>query len=240
MEATPHVLVVDDHRDIREGLVRYLRRQGLRASGAADAREARRLLAGHAIDLVVLDIMMPGEDGLALCRELRGRSGVPVIFLTALGEETDRIVGLELGADDYVTKPFSPRELLARIRAVLRRANSLPPARERQEFGRFRFAEWTYDAARRELAREDGLVVPLSAAEGALLVAFLRHPGVVLDREQLLDLARGRELRPFDRSVDNLVSRLRRKLGDDPRRSRFVRTERGGGYAFVAPVERLT
>ncbi|GBD41584.1 Transcriptional regulatory protein OmpR [bacterium HR39] len=122
---------------------------------------------------------------------------------------------------------------------MLRRANSLPPARERQEFGRFRFAEWTYDAARRELVRGDGLTVPLSAAEGALLVAFLRHPGVVLDRERLLDLARGRDLKPFDRSIDNLVSRLRRKLGDDPRRSRFVRTERGGGYTFVAPVERL-
>ncbi len=234
----PHVLVVDDHREIREGLARYLRRHGFRTSMAADAAEARRVLARHAVDLVVLDIMLPGEDGLALCRELRARRGPPVVFLSALGEETDRIVGLELGADDYVPKPFNPRELLARIRAVLRRVHSLPPGR-RTERGRFRFRPWTFDAARGELEHEDGRVVSLSTAETRLLAAFVRHPGVVLSREELLDVARGREPGPFDRSVDNLVSRLRRKLGDDARRPRFVRTERTGGYAFIAPVEEV-
>ncbi len=234
----PHLLVVDDHRDIRDGLARYLRRHGFRVSTAADAAEARRELARHAIDLVVLDIMLPGEDGFALCRALRARDGPPVVFLSALGEETDRIVGLELGADDYVPKPFNPRELLARIRAVLRRAHALPPAR-RLVGGRFRFTPWQFDAARGELVHDDGRVVTLSTAETRLLAALVRHAGVVLTREELSDIARGREPGPFDRSIDNLVSRLRRKLGDDARRPRFVRTERTGGYVFIAPVEAI-
>ncbi len=232
----PHLLVVDDHRDIRDALSRYLRRHGYRVSVAEDAAAARKLLGRQAIDLVILDIMLPGEDGFALCRELRARSEVPVVFLSALGEETDRIVGLELGADDYVTKPFNPRELLARIRAVLRRAQSLPPGR-RTAGGHFRFPPWSFDAARGELLREDGTVVPLSTAESRLLTAFLRHPGVVLRREELVDLARGRELQPFERSIDNLVSRLRRKLGDDPQHPRYIATRRGEGYVFLPPVE---
>ena len=238
MERTPHLLVVDDHREIRDALSKYLARHGYRVSVAADAREARRVLAGHAIDLVILDIMMPGEDGLSLCRDLRARSAIPIILLTAMAEETDRIVGLEIGADDYVTKPFNPRELLARIKAVLRRVHSLPPAHERVEPGRLRFGHWTFDPARRELLREDGVTVPLSTAEYQLLLAFVRHPGVVLSRDQLLDLARGREAQLFDRSIDNLVSRLRKKIEEDPKRPRYIKTHWGGGYSFATEVTR--
>lgn len=236
--ASPHILVVDDHRDIRETLAKYLGRHGYRVSTAEDARAARRVLQTAAIDLVVLDIMMPGEDGLSLCRDLRARSSIPIVLLTAMAEDTDRIVGLELGADDYVTKPFSPRELLARIKAVLRRANSLPPAAERLERQRFRFGDWVFDPLRRELFDERrGVLVPLGTAESQLLAALVRHAGLVLSREQLLDLARGREAQLFDRSIDNLVSRLRRKLGDHPKRPRYIATHWGGGYSFVARVE---
>ncbi len=238
MEQTPHLLIVDDHREIRDALSKYLARHGYRVSVAADAREARRVLGGHAIDLVILDIMMPGEDGLSLCRDLRARSAIPIILLTAMAEETDRIVGLEIGADDYVTKPFNPRELLARIKAVLRRVNTLPPAHERVERGRLRFGHWTFDPARRELLREDGVTVPLSTAEYQLLLAFVRHPGVVLSRDQLLDLARGREAQLFDRSIDNLVSRLRKKIEEDPKRPRYIKTHWGGGYSFATEVTR--
>jgi two-component system OmpR family response regulator len=234
----PHILVVDDHRDIRETLAKYLGRQGYRVSTAEDAKAARRVLQTAAIDLVVLDIMMPGEDGLSLCRDLRAQGAIPIILLTAMTEDTDRIVGLEIGADDYVTKPFNPRELLARIKAVLRRANSLPPAAERLDRQRVRFGEWAFDPLRRELFDERaGVVVPLGTAEAMLLSAFVRHPGIVLSRDQLLDLARGREAQLFDRSIDNLVSRLRRKLGDDPKRPRYIVTHWGGGYSFVAAVE---
>jgi len=238
MEQTPHILVVDDHREIRDALGKYLQRHGYRVSVAGDAREARRVLAGHAIDLLILDVMMPGEDGLSLCRDLRARSSIPIILLTAMAEDTDRIVGLEIGADDYVTKPFNPRELLARIKAVLRRVHALPPAREPVERGRLRFGDWVFDPARRELLREDGVTVPLSTAEYQLLLAFVRHPGMVLSRDQLLDLARGREAQLFDRSIDNLVSRLRKKIEKDPRRPRYIKTHWGGGYSFAAEVER--
>ncbi len=238
MEQTPHILVVDDHREIRDALGKYLQRHGYRVSVAGDAREARRVLAGHAIDLLILDVMMPGEDGLSLCRDLRARSSIPIILLTAMAEDTDRIVGLEIGADDYVTKPFNPRELLARIKAVLRRVHALPPTREPVQHGRLRFGDWVFDPARRELLREDGVTVPLSTAEYQLLLAFVRHPGMVLSRDQLLDLARGREAQLFDRSIDNLVSRLRKKIEKDPRRPRYIKTHWGGGYSFVAEVKR--
>ncbi len=238
MEQTPHILVVDDHREIRDALGKYLRHHGYRVSVAGDAREARRVLAGHAIDLLVLDIMMPGEDGLSLCRDLRARGSLPIILLTAMTEDADRIVGLEIGADDYVTKPFNPRELVARIKAVLRRVNSLPPTREPIAPGRLRFGDWVFDPARRELLREDDVTVPLSTAEYRLLLAFVRHPGLVLSRDQLLDLARGRQAQLFDRSIDNLVSRLRKKIEPDPRRPRYIKTHWGGGYSFVAEVRR--
>ena len=238
MEGTPHILVVDDHRDIRELLARYLDQSGLRVTAAADAAEARRALKDAAIDLVVLDIMMPGEDGLALCRHLRETTETPVILLTAMAEETDRIVGLEIGADDYITKPFNPRELLARIKAVLRRAQALPPGRDVGTAGRVRFAGWTLDLERRELLDTGGVVTPLSTGEFRLLAAFVEHPGRVLSRDQLIDLTRGRAAAPFDRSVDNQVSRLRRKIEPDPAHPTLIKTVWGGGYSFVAEVER--
>ncbi len=237
MSDSPHLLVVDDTRDVRDALRQYLVRHGYRVSTADSASAARRELQQAAIDLVILDVMMPGEDGLSLCRELRARGGLPIIMLTALGEETDRIVGLEMGADDYVTKPFAPRELLARIKAVLRRARSLPhrpgggpPA------GLLRFDRWCFDRAARELLDEAGTVVPLSTGEFLLLDALLRHPGLVLSRDQLLDLTRGRDAVPFDRSVDNQVSRLRKKLERDPKNPLLIKTHWGGGYSFAGKV----
>ncbi len=234
----PHILVVDDHRDIREPLARYLAKHGFRVSTAESAAAARKVLQAAAIDLVVLDIMMPGEDGLSLCRQLRAGGDVPIVLLTALGEETDRIVGLEMGADDYVSKPFNPRELVARIKAVLRRAHALPPRRGRPTGERIRFDRWTLEVGRRELVGPDGVVVPLSTGEFLLLAAFLDHPRMVLSRDQLLDLTRGREAAPFDRAIDNQVVRLRRKIERDPKRPELIRTHRGGGYSFEAEVIR--
>ena len=238
MDATPHVLVVDDHREIREPLARYLERHGLRATVAESAAAARRALKAASVDLVVLDIMMPGEDGLALCRHLRETTRIPVILLTAMGEETDRIVGLEVGADDYVAKPFNPRELLARVKAVLRRAHSLPPDREPLPAGRYRFDRWSLDTGKRELVDEAGVVTLLSSGEFRLLAALLERPGMVLSRDQLLDLTRGRGAVPFDRAVDNQVSRLRRKIERDPKNPALIATVWGGGYRFAGKVER--
>ncbi|MFZ1429956.1 MAG: response regulator [Geminicoccaceae bacterium] len=236
MGEPPHLLVVDDHREIRDALAKYLTKHDYRVSSAESAVAARRILDNSRIDLVVLDVMMPGEDGLSLCRHVRAKSEVPIIMLTAMAEETDRVVGLELGADDYVTKPFNPRELLARIKAVLRRAHSLPPQPEQPTARQLRFDRWTFDVARRELMAEDGVAVPLSTGEFLLLSVFIRRPGMVLTRDQLLDLTRGREAVVFDRSIDNQVSRLRRKIELDPRRPQLIKTHWGGGYSFAAEV----
>jgi len=242
MEAAPHLLVVDDDREIRDLLSRFLRKHGFRVTAAADGRRMHEALAGGRFDLVVLDLMLPGEDGLSLCRGLRARSDLPVIMLTAMGEETDRIVGLELGADDYIAKPFNPRELLARVRAVLRRsgARAVVPAggggAEDDGGPVLAFEGWRLDLARRELRRDDGTLVPLTAGEFDLLAALAERPGRVLSRDQLLDLTRGRELHPFDRSVDVQLSRLRRKIEADPKEPALIKTVRGGGYVFAAPV----
>ena len=182
--------------------------------------------------------MMPGEDGLSLCRHLRATTQLPVIMLTAMAEDTDRVIGLEMGADDYVIKPFNPRELVARIKAVLRRANSMPRQRVRLESGKIRFERWTLDAAQRELINADGVAVPLSTVEFLLLSAFVNHPRMVLSRDQLLDLTRGRAANVFDRSVDNQVSRLRRKIERDPEKPTLIKTHWGGGYSFAADVDR--
>ena len=238
MEDSPHVLVVDDHRDIREPLARFLEGHDVRVTVADSSTAARRVLQAAAVDLVVLDIMMPGEDGLELCRYLRATTRIPVILLTAMVEETDRIVGLEVGADDYVTKPFNPRELLARIKAVLRRTHSLPPGREPLSAGTYRFDRWSLDTSGRELVDEAGVVTPLSTGEFRLLTALLERPGMVLSRDQLLDLTRGRRAAPFDRAVDNQVSRLRRKLERDPANPKLIATVWGGGYRFAGKVER--
>ncbi|MGF6228027.1 two-component system OmpR family response regulator [Inquilinus ginsengisoli] len=237
MESIPHIAVVDDHRDIRDLVGKYLSQHGYRVSVAESAAALRRMLERSAPDLIVLDVMMPGEDGLSLCRYLRGTGEVPVILLTAMAEDTDRIIGLEIGADDYLTKPFNPRELLARIKAVLRRVHSLPPQRGRLKAKALRFDRWLLDVGRRELVGEDGVAVALSTAEFRLLNAFLDHAGLVLSRDQLLDLTVGRAADSFDRSIDNQVSRLRKKIEADPKVPALIKTHWGGGYSFVAEVE---
>jgi two-component system OmpR family response regulator len=237
----PHILVVDDDREIRDLLSKFLERQGMRVSAARDAREARRLWPLGRYHLVVLDLMLPGESGLDFARWLRGQSDVPIVMLTAMGEETDRIVGLELGADDYVPKPFNPRELLARIRAVLRRtgaegggaaAPKEPPPKA------IRFGGWTLEPTRRRLLDPEGTEVPLTGGEYELLLILLERPNRVLTRDMLMDLLHNRQAGPFDRAIDVAVSRLRRKLEDDGRNPQLIKTVRGGGYVLATSVER--
>jgi two-component system OmpR family response regulator len=206
-------------------------------STARDGAELRRALELAPPDLVVLDVMLPGEDGLSLCRDLRARSTLPVIMLTARREEIDRIIGIEMGADDYLGKPFNPRELLARIKSVLRRARALPASRG--DAKRLRFAGWTLECSARHLVDPQGVIVPLSGVQFRLLAAFLNHPDRVLDRDRLVDLTLGREATPFDRSIDVQVSRLRQLLHDNGREPRIIKTVRNGGYVLAAAVERL-
>lgn len=236
MNQTPHILIVDDDREIRDLLSRFLKKHGYRVSAAEDGRAMQRQLDQGRFDLIVLDLMLPGEDGLSLCRQVRGSSELPIIMLTALGEETDRIVGLEVGADDYLAKPFNPRELLARIKAVLRRSGTGPRPSDPSTTAVLRFEGWSLDVARRELRAPDGDLVDLTAGEFDLLVCLAQHPQRVLNRDQLLDLTRGRDAAPFDRSVDIQVSRLRRKLEADAKQPRIIKTVRGGGYVFAARV----
>ncbi|MFQ1608974.1 response regulator [Aeromonas veronii] len=238
-QGNTHILVVDDHSEIRDLLKRFLEQHGLRVSCARDGKEMKRLLEEREFDLLVLDLMMPGEDGLTLCRELRVKSNLPIIMLTAMGEETDRIIGLEMGADDYLAKPFNPRELLARIKAVMRRtqADTQPTAETLTRD--LRFDRWLLDVNRRELVDEDGVGLSLSTAEFDLLKVFLERPQRVLSRDQLLDLARGREAVAFDRAIDTLVSRLRRKLERDPKNPELIKTIWGGGYMFSADVTQV-
>jgi two-component system, OmpR family, response regulator len=237
MATTDHILIVDDELELRRLLSDYLQKNGYRVSTAADGKAMQAALDGARVDLIVLDLMLPGEDGLTLCRDLRSRSQVPVIMLTARGEQTDRIVGLEMGADDYVAKPFSPRELLARIKAVLRRTRALPENMEPEEVGRFRFAGWQLDTTTRYLTAPDGVVIPLSGAEYGLLRVFLEHPNRVLSRDQLIDLGFGRDAERTDRSVDSQVSRLRLRLRDDAKEPAFIKTVRAHGYVFAVAVE---
>lgn len=242
-EHTDHILIVDDDRDIRDLLADYLAQFGYRTSTAPDGRAMRQVLGAAGpggVDLIVLDLMLPGEDGLSLCRELRAHSTLPVIMLTARGEMVDRVLGLELGADDYVAKPFEPRELLARIRSVLRRTRTLAgDGSEADEMRRLSFAGWIFDMRRRELLAFDGAVISLSGAEYRMLSAFVTHPNRVLTRDQLMDLTKGREADPFDRSIDLQVSRLRQKLAEDARQPEIIKTVRNEGYVFVASVKTL-
>ncbi|MBI3144952.1 MAG: response regulator transcription factor [Pseudogulbenkiania sp.] len=236
MNPSPRILIVDDDPHIRELLGHYLQGFAMQCDGADDGRAMQAALASARYDLIILDLMLPGEDGLSLCRQLRQRSETPVIMLTARGEATDRVVGLELGADDYVVKPFDPRELVARIHSILRRSvRAQPPAPERDEL---RFDGWTLSRLKRQLTTPQQLLVPLSNAEFRLLLTFLDRPQHILSREQLLDAARGRSFDAFDRSIDLLVSRLRQKLGDDPRSPRLLKTVRGEGYLFDGKVSR--
>ncbi len=237
-EAAPiHLLLVDDEASLREPLAEYLTRQGFVVSQAETAAAARSLLLEETPQLVLLDIMMPGEDGLSLCRHLAEAKDLPVILLTARGEATDRIVGLEIGADDYVVKPFEPRELVARINSVLRRsARGAPPP---QEDALYEFEGWRLDPVKRRLTDPQGALVSISSAEFRLLTAFLSNPRNVLDRDRLLDMVQGRGAHLFDRAVDNQISRLRRKIEEDSREPRLIQTVRGGGYVLACDVRRV-
>ena len=235
MTTSPHILFVEDDREIRNLVARYLKTNDLRVTLAGDGREMDRALAEHKIDLVVLDIMLPGEDGLALCRRLRATSSLPVIMLSARAGDVDRILGLEMGADDYLTKPFNPRELLARIKAVLRR--SAPDANAPRDIRHFRFAGWDLDAVARHLVSPDGARVILTSAEFDLLQVFCERPGRVMSREQLIEFTQGRSSNSGERSIDVLVSRLRKKLEPAAELPELIRTIRSGGYVFTPDVE---
>jgi len=241
--STPtRILLVDDEASLREPLAEYLSGQGFAVTEAENAKTARTSLQSNVFDIALLDIMMPGEDGLSLCRHVIESRRLPVIFLTARGEATDRIVGLELGADDYLAKPFEPRELVARIRTVLRRvgrgANLAEQAEAEAADRSYLFDGWRLDPRKRKLTDPDGVTVPISTAEFRLLRAFLDHPCAVLDRDQLLDMVQGRSAQLFDRAVDNQVSRLRRKIEVDTRDPQLILTVRGGGYRFAGSVTR--
>ena len=234
----PHILIVDDDAEIRELLSRFLSKHEFRVTTAKDGRDMRQALTDWSFDLVVLDLMMPGEDGLTLCRQVRGDSAIPIIMLTAMGEDVDRIIGLEVGADDYMAKPFNPRELAARIKAVLRRSNST--ATQETVDGRpekMMFAGFMLDPLTRTLQRGADSIT-LTAGEYDLLIAFVDHPRRVLNRDQLLDMARGRAAIPFDRSIDVQVGRLRKKIEPDAKNPTLIKTVRGGGYMFTAEVAR--
>ncbi|WP_174284581.1 response regulator [Sphingomonas bacterium] len=235
----PHLLLVDDERSIREPLAQYLTKQGFRVTQAGDAESARMRLAAYAIDLVILDVMMPGEDGLSLCRHIAATSDIPVILLTARTEETDRIVGLEMGADDYVVKPFSPRELATRVKVVLRRVTAGGTRQHAPESGSYAFAGWVLKTGERALVDREGVSLPLSTGEYNLLLALVTRPRQVLTRDQLLDLTQGREAAAFDRAIDNQVSRLRRKIEADAKTPEIIKTVWGGGYTLSAEVTRL-
>jgi len=237
MEAADHILVVDDDAEIRRLLSEYLSKTGYRVTAVKDGVGMWEALEHGRVDLIVLDLMLPGDDGLLLCRTLRKKYETPVIMLTARGDETDRIVGLEIGADDYLAKPFSPRELLARIKVVLRRARSLPENLKPDEVRALRFADWRLDTVSRHLVSPVGVVTPLSGSEYRLLRIFLKHANTVLSRDQLMDLMQGRETEPFERSIDVQVSRLRRRLGDDAREQAIIKTVRNEGYVLAANVE---
>ena len=232
-----HILIVDDDREICDLVSRFLNEHQIRSTVAANARDAEHKLANGRFDLMVLDLMMPGEDGLSFCRRMRAQSSLPIIMLTAMGEETERIVGLEMGADDYLPKPFNPRELLARIRAVLRRFGSVEKVPEDQRPRRYGFNGWQLDPARRELKDPQGSLITLTSGEFDLLLAFVTHPQRALNRDQLMDLTRGREALPFDRSIDVQLSRLRQKIEADAKSPQLIKTVRNAGYMFTADVE---
>lgn len=237
MNDTAHILVVDDQHEICEIVQDYLSAEGYRVSIAHDGPAMRRLMGQGPVDLVILDLMMPGEDGLTLARSLRDGSAVGIIILTGRGETVDRIIGLEMGADDYLPKPFHLRELLARVKSVLRRASSRAGETSAPPRSKARFTGWSLDLATRELRSPLGREVRLTTGEFDLLAAFVNNASQVLSRDRLLDLARNREAGPFDRTIDVQVGRLRRKLEDDPQRPSMIKTVRGTGYIFTPAVE---
>lgn len=229
------ILIVDDDQEIRELLREYLARAGFDVLTAAEGNEMYRELAGQQPDLIILDIMMPGDDGFSLCQQIRRTSQVPIIMLTAASDEADRVIGLELGADDYIAKPFSPRELMARIKALLRRAEFRQPERE-SSGRRIRFADWILDNLSQHLTNDDGSELDLTGSDFMLLSLFLQHPGQVMDRDSISDATRGRETLPMERGIDVQISRLRQKLGDNGKNPRIIKTIRGSGYMLIAEV----
>jgi two-component system OmpR family response regulator len=239
MMTPEHILIVDDDADIRSLLGDYLQKNGYRTTAVAEGKGMLAALDKGRVDLIVLDLMLPGEDGLVLCRNLRARSDTPVIMLTARGEDMDRILGLEMGADDYLPKPFNPRELLARIKSILRRAKALPENLRTDDAFHLRFAGWQLDTISRQLVSPEGVVVPLSGSEFRLLRIFLNHSNRILSRDQLMDLVQGRETDPFERSIDVQVSRLRHRLADDAKEPTIIKTVRGEGYILATQVETI-
>lgn len=237
MSETAHILVVDDDTGIRDLLGQFLQKHGFRTSLAKDGDAMWLALQAHTIDLIILDIMMPGKDGMTLCRELRQTSQLPIIMLTAISEEVDRILGLEMGADDYLSKPFNPRELLARVKAILRRSNPDEKNISKAMQNRYRFCNWSLDKVARRLLSPEGVEISLSAGEYNLLLALLERPQQVLSRDQLLDLTKNRLAGPYDRSVDIQISRLRQKIECDQKNPQLIKTVRGGGYVLAADVE---
>lgn len=234
-----HILLVDDEASLREPLADYLIRQGYKVQQASDASIARSLLNAYDFDIILLDIMMPGEDGLSLCRFVTDKTDIPVIFISAKTEETERIIGLELGADDYVTKPFSPRELVARIKVVLRRAEKGGQKQAGTSGGVYQFSGWTLKCDKRSLVDSEGVNISLSTGEYQMLLALVSRAGKVLNRDQLLDITQGREAHAFDRAVDNQISRLRRKIEIDPKNPEIIKTVWGGGYVLAGEVNSL-
>lgn len=236
----PHILIVDDHKDIRDPLSEYFERNGFRTSTAADGVQMDAVLKRSEIDLIVLDVLMPGENGMEICKRIRQTMDIPVILLTAVIEETEKIVGLELGADDYVTKPFNPRELLARTKSVLRRTQSLPKQYSDMSPGHIRFADWQLNVGEQTLRNQsNGTEFTLKTVEFRLLMAFLTNPRMVLSREQLLDRVRNKSAEVFDRSIDNQVSRLRKKIDPDTKNPKIIKTVWGGGYMLIVDVVKL-
>ncbi|MFZ6815093.1 response regulator [Undibacterium sp. Rencai35W] len=236
MDTSSKILIVDDDRDIRSLLADYLDGHGYSTMMAADGNAMWATLDSNQIDLVVLDLNLPGDDGLTLCRNLRAKSSMPVIMLTARSEPLDRILGLEMGADDYLPKPFEPRELLARIRSVLRRTQSATLGSNGEQIQRLKFADWTLDLTARHLISPDDMVIALSGAEFRMLTIFLDHPNRILNRDQLLNMTHGRDADPFDRSIDIQISRLRQKLREDARSPQIIKTVRNGGYVLSVTV----
>jgi two-component system, OmpR family, response regulator len=238
--APPNILVVEDDRETRSLIAKYLRNNACNVTTANDGREMAKAMADHRVDVLILDVMLPGEDGLSLCRRVRAESQVPIIMLTARGEDVDRILGLEMGADDYLAKPFNPRELLARINAVLRRQAAARNASSAHGASVLAFQGWRIDSRLRELRNPAGARVAMTSAEFDLLRVFCERPGRVLSRESLLDLTQGRNAGSFERSIDVLVSRIRRKIEPDPQDATMIKTVRSGGYMFTPTVEAVT
>ena len=234
----PQLLIIDDDQRLADMLRAWLGARGFEVHHRPDARGGLATATEGKFDAVILDVMLPDGDGFSVCRELRARSEVPILMLTARGDEVDRIVGLEMGADDYLSKPFNPRELLARVKSILRRAGSLPENLASEDVRHFHFVEWTLDTHTRQLHSPSGVVVDLSGAEYKLLRMLLEHPNRVLSRDQMLEFTQGREANAFDRAIDVQIGRLRRKLGDDPREPRLIKTVRNEGYVLSVPVER--